>query len=183
MEKRKEKKEMSKLYIITGPAGVGKSTISKEIAGRSGKSALIEGDEIYHLVYGGYESPWKEGNHLKIFWKNCIDIITNFLNNGYDVVFNYIINKEKIEELKQTFKNSETKFIVLMVDKETIIKRDQMRPEDCQMKERALILLENTKKQKFEKDNILDTSKLSVEETVETILNDNRFILKKENQL
>ena len=170
---------MSKLYIITGPAGVGKSTISNEIAKRSGKSALIEGDEIYHLVCGGYESPWKEGNHLKIFWENCIDIITNFLNNGYDVVFNYIINKEKIEELKQTFKNIETKFIVLMVDKETIIKRDQMRPEDCQMKERALILLENTKKQKFEKDNILETSKLSVEETVETILKDNRFILKK----
>ena len=42
---------MSKLYIITGPAGVGKSTISTKIAETLPKSALIEGDEIYHLRY------------------------------------------------------------------------------------------------------------------------------------
>ena len=37
---------MSKLYIITGPAGVGKSTISKKIAESKKKSALIEEDDI-----------------------------------------------------------------------------------------------------------------------------------------
>ena len=41
---------------------------------RSKKSALVEGDTIYHLVYGGYVSPWKEGNRLEVFWKNCKDI-------------------------------------------------------------------------------------------------------------
>ena len=168
---------MNKLYIITGPAGVGKSTISKEIAMKSKKSALIEGDDIYHLVCAGYISPWEEGNHLKVFWENCIDIIKNFLDNGYNVEFNYIINKEKIEELKQLFKNVEIKFVVLMVDEETIIKRDSMRPEDCQMKERSLILLENTKKQNFSEQNILDTSKLSVDETVKIILESNKFLL------
>ena len=45
---------MSSLYIITGPAGVGKSTISRRIAESKNKSALIEGDEIYHQVVGGY---------------------------------------------------------------------------------------------------------------------------------
>ncbi|MBR3281612.1 MAG: (d)CMP kinase [Clostridia bacterium] len=41
---------MSKLYIITGPAGVGKSTISKKIAESLSKSVLIEGDDIYSQV-------------------------------------------------------------------------------------------------------------------------------------
>lgn len=45
---------MSNLYIITGPAGVGKSTISKKITESKKKSVLIEGDEIYHQVVGGY---------------------------------------------------------------------------------------------------------------------------------
>lgn len=45
---------MTNLYIITGPAGVGKSTISKKIAKLRNKSALIEGDDIYHQVVGGY---------------------------------------------------------------------------------------------------------------------------------
>lgn len=41
---------MPNLYIITGSAGVGKSTISKKIADSKEKSALIEGDEIYHQI-------------------------------------------------------------------------------------------------------------------------------------
>ena len=171
---------MNKLYIITGPAGVGKSTISKEIASKLPKSALIEGDIIYHLVCGGYVSPWKEGNHLEVFWKNCIDIIKNFLDNGYDVVFNYIISKDKISELKKIFANVQIKFVVLIVDEQSIIKRDSMRPEECQMKERSLILLENIKKQRFDENNILDTSKLSIEETVKNILESNRYILNRQ---
>lgn len=169
---------MNKLYIITGPAGVGKSTVSKEIARKSQKSALIEGDDIYHLVCSGYVNPWKKGNHLDVFWKNCIDIIKNFLDNGYDVVFNYIINKDKIEELKKIFVNVEIRFIVLIVDEQTILERDAMRPKESQMKERSLILLENTIKQKFDKHSILDTSKLNIEETVKEILENDRFVFK-----
>ena len=37
---------MAKLYILTGPAGVGKSTISKGIAERLEKSDLLEGDDF-----------------------------------------------------------------------------------------------------------------------------------------
>ncbi len=168
---------MSKLYVITGPAGVGKSTVSKEIAKKSKKSALIEGDMIYHLVCSGYKSAWEKGNHLKVFWENCIDIIRNFLNNGYDVVFNYIIIKKKIEEIRSIFKNVEIKFIVLMTEKETIIERDKERPEDNQMKDRVLILLESFKKQGFKEENILDTSNMSIEETAKTILENDIFII------
>ena len=45
---------MAKLYVITGPAGVGKSTISRKIAKASSKSALIEGDDLYSQIVGGY---------------------------------------------------------------------------------------------------------------------------------
>lgn len=37
---------MNKLYLITGPAGVGKSTISKALAERLNKSVLIEGEAL-----------------------------------------------------------------------------------------------------------------------------------------
>ena len=173
---------MNKLYIITGPAGVGKSTISREIAKKCEKSALIEGDIIYNLVCSGYKKPWEKGNHLKIFWENCINLICNFLNNGYDVIFNYIIDKEKIEKLKNEFRkiygNSlEIKFIVLLADEKIIVERDKERPEEAQMKERVLVLLESFKNQKFERKNILDTSNIDINETVEKILNDNKFIL------
>ena len=66
------------LYIITGPAGVGKSTISKELAMSSNKSVLIEGDDIYRQVVGGYTPAWRDGNHLQTFWKVCLNIIDTY---------------------------------------------------------------------------------------------------------
>ncbi len=170
---------MRRLYLITGPAGVGKTTISNKIAVKMKRSALIEGDDIYHFVKGGYVHPWLEGNHLDVFWLNSINLIKNFLNNGYDVVFNYIISNEKFKILKEEFKDIEIRFIVLMVDEETILERDKKRPKDTQMGERSLTLLNDFKKDNYHKKYLLDTSKLSIDETVDEIIRNNRFLVVK----
>ena len=168
---------MSNLYIITGPAGVGKSTISQKIAESKKKSALIEGDDIYHQVVGGYVQAWKEGNHLDTFWKICLSSIETYLKDGYDVIFNYIVNPENVEVIKNKFKNYTIKFIVLVVDEKKLLLRDKERPEDCQMKDRCIVLLNNFKNKNYNLNNILETSNLSVNETFNIIENDDRFIL------
>lgn len=165
------------LYIITGPPGVGKSTVSKVLAEKKEKSALIEGDDIYHLVCGGYVKPWLEGNHLEVFWENCIDLIENFLNRGYDVIFNYICTPEDIEGLKNKIRNTKIKFSILVVDEATIIKRDKMRQIDCQMGERSVLLLNEFKAIGYIKKYYLDTTFLNVEETVNEIIENNKFLL------
>lgn len=169
---------MPNLYVITGPAGVGKSTVSKRLAQNLSKSALIEGDEIYHQVIGGYIPAWKEGNHLQTFWKVCINIVRSYLEDDFDVVFNYIVTPENLALLKNEFKNYTIKFIVLLVDESTLLLRDKERPEDCQMKERCITLLNNFKNRNYNINNILDTTNLSIEETVNLIQNNNNFILK-----
>ncbi len=168
---------MPNLYIITGPAGVGKSTISKKIAESKNKSVLIEGDDIYHQVIGGYVQAWKEGNHLEIFWKVCINTIKIYLENGYDVVFNYIVTPTPLKQMYNQFKNYNIKFVVLLVDENTLLSRDKERPEDCQMKERYVTLLNSFKNNNYNEENILDTTNLSINETVNIIENNNRFIL------
>ena len=107
---------MNNLYIITGPAGVGKSTISYQIAKNKIKSALIEGDDIYSQVVGGYAPAWQEGNHLEVFWKICLDNIKTYLKDGYDVIFNYIVTPKIFEIIKERFKEYNVKFIILMCD-------------------------------------------------------------------
>ncbi len=161
---------MNKIYLITGPAGVGKSTVSRLVAEKLEKSALIEGDDIYNLVVGSRVSPWKEGNHLPLFWKNCFDLIKNCLDFGYDIVFNYIIYNETLENIKKQFPGTTIKFIVLMVDEETIVKRDKLRPEDCRMGNRSLVLLKEFQKEFKNNKYVLNTSNLSAEETAEMIL-------------
>ena len=168
---------MPNLYIITGPAGVGKSTISKKIAELKSKSALIEGDEIYHQVVGGYTQAWKEGNHLETFYKICINVIKIYLEDGYDVLFNYIVTPTLLERMQDEFKNYNIKFIVLLVDEKILLSRDKERPEDCRMNERCITLLNSFRNYNYNKQNILDTSNLSVDETVDIIENDNKFIL------
>jgi len=168
---------MHTLYIITGPAGVGKSTISKELAIRSKKSALIEGDDIYHQVISGYVPAWEEGNHIETFWKVCINTIKIYLEDGFDVVFNYIVTPENIQLIKSSIQNYNIKFIVLLTDESTLLSRDKQRPIDCQMNERCLTLLNNFKNRKYSPNNILDTTNLSVDETLNIIEIENRFIL------
>ena len=168
---------MHTLYIITGPAGVGKSTISKELAIRSKKSALIEGDDIYHQVISGYVPAWEEGNHIETFWKVCINTIKIYLEDGFDVVFNYIVTPENIQLIKSSIQNYNIKFIVLLTNESTLLSRDKQRPIDCQMNERCLTLLNNFKNRKYSPNNILDTTNLSVDETLNIIEIENRFIL------
>ncbi len=168
---------MSNLYIITGPAGVGKSTISKKIAESKKKPVLIDGDDIYHQVIGGYVQAWKEENHLDVFWKVCTNTIRTYLENGYDVIFNYIVTSTPLKQMYEEFKDYYIKFIVLLVDEKTLLLRDKERPEDCQMKERCITLLNNFKNNGYNEQNILDTSNFTVDETVAIIENDNRFIL------
>lgn len=161
---------MKKLYLITGPAGVGKSTISKALSLKFSKSVLIEGDDVYHMVSGGYVSPWKSGNHMELFWKNSISLIENSLKQGYDVVFNYIINKKDYENLKEIFKDYEVIFKLLLVSEKELLRRDKLRNEDCRMNERCLILLNNFKKQGFDNSLIIDTTNLTIEETLNKVI-------------
>ena len=168
---------MNTLYLITGPAGVGKSTISKEIALKKDKSVLIEGDDIYHQVIGGYESAWKDGNHLETFWKVCIETIKIYLNEGYDVIFNYIIDEKNLENIKNIFKNYKIKFVCLLTTEEDLIKRDKERSKDCQMGNRCLILLNNFKNKNFDSTNLLHTHNLSILEVVDEIEKEDKYIL------
>lgn len=161
---------MSRLYLITGPAGVGKSTVCNILAKKLNKSVLIEGDDLYHMVKGGYVSPWKENNHLDLFWKNVINIIRNSLEAGYDVVFNYVIKNTDYLRLKNQFKDYEVIFRVLLANQDELLKRDKTRPFNCQMKERCLILLEEFKNETFEDRFIIDSTDLSAEDTVDRIM-------------
>lgn len=165
------------LYIITGPAGVGKSTVSRKIAENSKKSVLIEGDEIYHQVVSGYKSAWLEGNHLRVFWKVCFETINIYLKEGYDVIFNYIINEKDLENIKLKFSNIPKKFVILMTSEEEILRRDLERPLDCQMKERTIILLRSFKEKKFDIKYYFDTTNLSINETVGEIEKNNKYTL------
>ena len=161
---------MTKLYLITGPAGVGKSTVSELIAKKLDRSILIEGDNIYHLVIGGYVSPWKENNHMKLFWKNICNLIKNGLDENYNVIFNYIITKKEYAFLKNEFKNTDIVFKILLADEEELLKRDKNRSEENQMNDRCIVLLNQFTKENYYKKYVIDTTDMSIDNVVKEVL-------------
>jgi len=64
-----------------------------------------------------------------------------------------------------------------MVDEETLLNRDKERPVDWQMGERCIVLLNSFKNKGYNIKNVLDTSNMSIDKTVDTILNEDRFII------
>lgn len=170
----------AEIFFVTGPCGVGKSTIAKMIASNMKSSALIEGDSIYNMVIGGNVKPWKDdGTYLELFWDNVVDLIENFLKRNINVILDYIIYPEHLKKITSIFKekNVNIKYIVLMADKNTILERDSYREPDCRMGERSIELLNEFMNLNIEDKYVLDTRSLSKDEIFNAIMMDKRFIL------
>jgi gluconate kinase len=172
------------VYVISGPAGVGKTTTSQRLVKELEKSAFISGDDISYLAVNGRGKPWLDNNTVELTWKNILDLTKNLLEYEYDVVIDYVAFPKVVKWFAQELKSSEVKivYVVLLADKETIKFRDKLRPEEEQMGQRSLILLDQ-----FENDTeILDAHKLythqykieQLSELIEEILTNDKYTLR-----
>ena len=78
---------------------------------------------------------------------------------------------------KNKFTDCKIKFIILIANEKEILKRDALRPENCQMKKRCIELLESFKRKNFTEKFYLDTSNLTIEETVQAIENNDEYLV------
>jgi gluconate kinase len=170
------------VYIISGPAGVGKSTTSKRLVKRLERSSYISGDSISHLPVNGRGKPWLCKETLKLTWINILSLTRNLLDYNYDVVIDYVTFPLEANWLATELNDEDVRivYVVLMVDQETIINRDQSRDPSIQMGERSVILLNELKEALQDDRNILNTQQYGVEEVdvvINDILNNKRFLI------
>ena len=167
------------VYIISGPPGVGKSTVSKELAYSFKKSAVIEGDMIYLMIKGGLVAPWEDdGYYMDLFWDNIISLTINFLDRGITVVIEYVIFEEQLKKIAAFLKEKriKLKYCVLMAQEETLKDRDSSRKEiertgDLSIQSRNEFLAKNIKK-----NHLLFTDQLDARETARIIKTSIRFV-------
>ncbi|PLR75860.1 hypothetical protein CU633_18435 [Bacillus sp. V3-13] len=165
--------EKRTVYLISGPAGVGKSTTTKKLGKSLKRSAYIEGDLIDHMVAGGYVPPWESEELTALIWKNIISLCNNFLDANMDVVIDYITFPADAAMLKEAFqaRNIELVYVVLMTDKEELLKRDSLRSPNAQMKERCLVLVDEFMDSELQARFILNTSGMTTEDLPAIISN------------
>lgn len=173
---------MQTVYVLSGPAGVGKSTTSSALVNTLKNSAYISGDDVSHMHVNGREKPWESKAELALIWNNILSLTKNFMINGVDVVVDYVTFPEDAQWLKDKLEEFKVNvvYVVLWTDIETLLKRDQLRMKELQMGERCLILIEEFKKSGLDSKHLLDTSKKSsedLEQVIEEIMNNKQFRL------
>lgn len=165
---------MNKIYIISGPAGVGKSTTAKGLAEQFDQSAYIEGDSINHMVIGGYLPPWKSEESLALVWENIADLSINFVKANKNVIIDYVAFPEEVEKLSQRIfaevQNVEIRYVILWVDKDELLRRDALRIKEHQMGERCLELVHEFESKRIDKCFFYDTTSLHPADLGEILL-------------
>ena len=168
------------VYIVSGPPGVGKSTVSKELAYSFDKSAVIEGDMIYLMIKSGLVAPWEDdGYYMDLFWDNVISLTDNFMARGITVIIEYVLFEEQLKKISEFLKAKQInlKYCVLLAEEETLRARDSSRKEiertgDLSIQSRNEFLTKN-----IEKNHLLYTDDLDVKETAYIIKTSDRFLV------
>ncbi|WP_433752991.1 AAA family ATPase [Paenibacillus amylolyticus] len=169
------------LYIVSGPPGVGKSTTCKLLVQTLDKSAYISGDAVSHLPVKGRGKPWLDKDTNDLTWKNISSLVKNLLDYKYDIVLDYVSFPDDIEGLMTELADYHVRviYVVLMVDRQTIIHRDCLRAEEHQMKERSVLLLEEFENHRnVRADNKLYTHHFTEDqlpEIVSEIINNEKY--------
>ncbi|MEK4521470.1 AAA family ATPase [Psychrobacillus sp. FSL W7-1457] len=166
---------MNKIYIISGPAGAGKSTISKGLAEQFENSAYIEGDLINHMVVGGYLPPWKSKESLSLVWDNIADLSINFVQANKDIIIDYVAFPDEVERFSEKIyaevKNAEIRCVVLWVERKELLRRDSLRIQEHQMGLRCVELLNEFEAKGKNKRFLYDTTYLQPSDLDEAFVN------------
>jgi adenylate kinase family enzyme len=164
----------SKICIITGPCGSGKSTIAKKLANDIPNSVFLEVDILREMIKNGGVAPFpyrgeaKKQIHLSM--KNSCILAKNFSNSGFNVFIEDVLEKKDIiDYYKENLKGA--KIFLILPNKKILKKRDASRKKIDVMGKRALelhnIFTSMLKKEK--RWIVMDNSNESKKETTKKI--------------
>ncbi|WP_088072653.1 AAA family ATPase [Gottfriedia luciferensis] len=159
------------VYIVSGPAGVGKSTTSNELVKQFKNSAYISGDYVSHMHINGREKPWKSEKENELIWNNILSLTRNFLLYGNNVVIDFVTFQNEAEWLNDNLTDLDCTifYIVLWANDHIVIDRDSLRKPENRMGERCLTLMEEFKDSGLNERHLLDTSHYSSDEMMSII--------------
>jgi len=83
---------MGSLLVVTGPPGVGKSSVAQGLADLHDRSALIDGDVFYAFLRNGAISPWlREAHDQNLAVTSAAAAASGRLAGHCDVVYDGVL--------------------------------------------------------------------------------------------
>lgn len=81
------------ILIVTGPPGVGKTTVAGILAARSPRAVHLEADTFFHFIRSDFVEPWKPESHEqnRIVMQIVADAATGYAMAGYFTIVDGIV--------------------------------------------------------------------------------------------
>lgn len=155
------------ILIITGPTGVGKTTLCKIVAEKFGYK-YISGDEIKKEIFPGLEGIAQHPKELEIVKGELLKRVKEMFDSDKKVVVDYVIlGQDYIKKFKELF-GKNLLFRVVLPSIETILKRDKERECWTSGDESVKRLYNDFKELEnfIGKENYIDNSNETPQETI-----------------
>ncbi|HEX5495009.1 MAG TPA: AAA family ATPase [Mycobacteriales bacterium] len=85
-----------RVLVLTGPPAVGKSTVGRLVAEHRPRCALVDTDDVRHLVVGGHVAPWQgpEGRRQqRLGVQNACALACALTGARFDVVVTDVLDE------------------------------------------------------------------------------------------
>ena len=157
---------MTKLIIINGAPGVGKSTVGSLLFSKLNNSAFLDGDSVWRI------NPFEVNEKTKdIVEQNIAFVLRNYIEAGYEyVILAWVLHMQSIiDRLLSKLDDFKLKVYVftLVADEETLV--DRVRA-DTKMKRDHEIAKDRLRESLELRSKKLDTAVLEPDEIVDIIL-------------
>ncbi|HEY4482597.1 MAG TPA: hypothetical protein VI953_00275 [Candidatus Paceibacterota bacterium] len=168
--------ETKELFVclITGPAGAGKSSVTKALAAKYERCSVIGVDQIHNMIVSGYvrQWPWSEEVRLQttLGAKNVCDLASNFMGAGFNVFIDGVVGEKLFNQYAESLAGKKFKAFLLLPSLEVVLKRFDEREVDPPLRERIYELHEKYTKLKGQLNwQVIDSTNQTLHQTVEQI--------------
>jgi hypothetical protein len=116
---------VSKLLIVTGPPGAGKSTVASLLAGMSDRSVLVEGDAFFGFLAAGAIDPWLRESHDQntVVTRAAALAVGEFVRGGYDTVYDGVVGPWFLSTFAASIGVDRFDYVILLPSAATCVQR------------------------------------------------------------
>lgn len=164
-----------KIYLISGPLGVGKSSLCKEICKRVKNCIRLNGDALFNPLGNTQMLSWEE--KLELTWKNLIYLTKSYLDKDLSVAIDFVV-EEELEWFAQqlSIHDVQLHYVVLLANEKTLEARLNKRSEP-QYLSRSVVLLDKLQTDLRHQQYLLDTNGMTTDQVCDEVLANSRFIV------
>lgn len=165
--------KMRSVYLISGPLGVGKTTVTRKLITVLEDAVLIDGDHHFHATEKLPALTWEK--RIEVTWKNILLITRNYLEYDLNVVIDFVVEDELKWFLTSLSDMKADIFYIVLIANEAVLKERLTRRNEIQYLDRSLTILKKITSGSDHSKYLLDTSGLKIDDVIKEILTDERF--------